>query len=244
MRNLRDNQQERTAFLPSADNQNTSLAIFVHGFEGSYLGTWGNLPSLLEQHADNEQPFAQWDYLFLGYGTGSISTYLDIAELICTRWRDAATGVLNTGRNYDRVALFGHSLGTLGIRQALCAWAVQPQGMTKALHSVTLFGSPLNGSPLARLAVWRDISDALKPNSPQLRMLRVWSKGAHTVQRWPVAKVVVGLDDRVVGNWGDFVSWIGDEDPITLTNLDHRALVKPKTWGDSSIVSYVRAALT
>jgi hypothetical protein len=116
--------------------------------------------------------------------------------------------------------------------------------MSSALHSVTLFGSPLNGSSLAKFAVWRRISDALKPNSPQLRMLRIWSKGAHAVQAWPVARVVVGLDDRVVGNFSDFVDWIGDETPVTTTNLDHRALVKPKTWNDSSIVSYVRAALT
>jgi hypothetical protein len=74
-------------------------------------------------------------------------------------------------------------------------------------------------------------------------MLREWSKGAHRKQRWPVAKVVVGLDDRVVGNQADLVNWTGDEDPVTVIDLDHRALVKPKTWEGSTMVNYIRVAL-
>ena len=244
MRNLRDRQHEHWAFLPSEQRPNTALALFVHGFEGGYLSTWGRLPDLLREHADGHAPFVDWDYLFAGYGTGNVSTFLDVAHVICSRWKDAATGVLPLNRRYTRLALFGHSLGTLGIRQALCAWSVQPSGMATALHSVTLFGPPLNGSRLARLAVWRDVAKALEPNNPQLRMLRAWARGAHDRQPWPQARVIVGLDDAVVGyEQQDLVDWPGDEAPVTTVNLDHRGLVKPPDWDNSSIVDYVRAAL-
>ena len=179
MRALIDRSDEKWAMLPNSNQQNTNLAIFVHGFIGEYLGTWGALPDLLKDNADSFPPFDEWDFLFVGYDTKDPLTFLDIARLICTHWEQAAAGALPLGRRYDKVALLGHSLGTLGIRQALCAWAIQPQGMRTALHSVTLFGTPLNGSPLAKFATWRyKIAEALKPGSAQLKMLRTWLKGA------------------------------------------------------------------
>jgi hypothetical protein len=245
MRDLKDRPHENWAFLPSRRYENSQVALFVHGFEGSHLGTWGHVPDLLAKYADDEDPFRHWDYLFVGYGTGNVTTFLDIAHVICSRWKDAASGTLNPGRQYTRLALIGHSLGTLGIRQTLCAWSVQPPGMATALHSVTLFGPPLNGSRLAKFAVWRQVADALEPNNPQLRMLRAWAKGAHDRQAWPVAKVVVGLDDKVVGyQQQDLVDWPGDEDPVTTVDLDHRALVKPPAWDQSSMVDYMRRALS
>jgi pimeloyl-ACP methyl ester carboxylesterase len=245
MRTLRDRQHEKWAFLPSEVRGNTHLALFVHGFWGGYLSTWGRLPDLLTEHADAHQPFSGWDYLFVGFDTGNVKTFLDVAHIICSRWMDAARGALPLNRTYTTLALFGHSLGTLGIRQALCAWSVQPPGMLAALRSVTLFGPPLNGSGLAKYAGWSsDVADALKENNPQLRMLRAWAKGAHQKQPWPEATVVVGLDDKVVGHeQQDLVNWPGDQDPVTTVHLDHRALVKPPDWDNSSIIDYVGRAL-
>jgi hypothetical protein len=245
MRKLNDRSKERWAFLPHATQANTSLAIFVHGFIGTHLATWGKLPWLLVNHADDHAPFAEWDYVFLGYDTAAPKTFLDIARLISTKWDDAATGALPSGRRYVRLALFGHSLGTLGIRQLLCAWSIQPQGMLEALHSVTLLGTPLNGSGWASLAKARyDIASALEPGSAQLLMLRAWLKGAELKKALPKAQVILGLDDKVVGHkYKDLIDWPGDREPVTLTNLDHRDLVKPDSWTESSVVDYVRRAL-
>src|SRR5688572_2122754 len=200
MRHLRDRNKEHWAFLPNESQANTKIAIFVHGFIGSYIGTWGALPALLAEKADSGPPFAEWDYLFMGYDTSNPETYIDIARLICSKWDDAASGALPLGRKYTHLALLGHSLGTLGIRQVLCAWSLQPKGMHSALHSVTLFGTPLNGSGLAKWGSLRyKIADALKPGSPQLTMLRTWLKGAQKKEPWPEARVILGLDDKVVG---------------------------------------------
>ena len=48
---------------------NTSLAMFVHGFRGNYLATWGKIPELIAEHADQDPILAGWDFLFVGYAT-------------------------------------------------------------------------------------------------------------------------------------------------------------------------------
>lgn len=243
MRTIQNRIQEQWAFLPAAA-ANTRLAIFVHGFRGSYLGTWGRLSDMLAEHADTHAPFADWDYLFIGYDTGNVETYLDIGRLICGEWRKAARGEAPFKRAYDKVALFGHSLGTLAIRQVLCAKSIQPDGMIGQLHSVTLFGTPINGSPWANLGLLWPIAAALKPNNPQLRMLKQWTEDAASYHPWPPAKVVLGLDDAVAAqSWGDFLTWPGDIAPVERMNFNHSDLVKPAAWDQSHIVDTIRNAL-
>jgi hypothetical protein len=139
--------------------------------------------------------------------------------------------------------LFGHSLGTLGIRQLLCAWTIQTPTMLKEIKSISLFGSPINGSRLANYAFWAKVGDALKPASPQLRMLKQWNEGAHKKDPWPTVNVYLGLDDKVVGHkYASLMQWAGDGQVI-LTNLDHSDLVKPTSWENSSIMNYIKNAL-
>lgn len=194
---LLNRSQEHWALLRSTDQPNTNLALFVHGFRGGYLSTWGKLPDFLREHSGADPRFREWDYLFVGYNTRRVDAYLDIARLMSSQWTLAKAGDLPYAQSYSRLALFGHSLGTLGIRQMLCAWSEQPSGLIDAVHSVTLFGTPLNGSPLALLAFGYAIRDALKPRNPQLRMLRAWAQGAHAERPWPEVRVILGQDDRL-----------------------------------------------
>jgi pimeloyl-ACP methyl ester carboxylesterase len=224
-----------------------SLAIFIHGFLGDHLTTWGRLPEMLREHALSEPHLALWDFLFLGYSTRQIASYLDIARLIATQWEKAATGKVPFSGKYKKFALLGHSLGTLGIRQLLCASVLQPPQMLQALHSVTLFGTPLNGSPLANYGagvIGGPIAEALKPGNPQLRMLRSWNESVHPLLKWSGVRVVLGTDDKVVGNkYSDLVDFAGDSKPSFLLNFDHRDLVKPKEWDKSSIRDEILGAL-
>jgi hypothetical protein len=242
MRKLLNRVKEQWAFLP-ATSPNARLAIFVHGYRGSYLGTWGHLPDMLAEHSDDKPVFREWDYLFIGYGTKNVEGYLDIAGVICTEWRKAKRGDAPFQRSYNRFALFGHSLGTLAIRQILCSKSIQKGDLLSDLHSVTLFGSPINGSPLAKFDIFLPIIEALKPTNPQLRMLRHWTEDAISYHQWPSPKVILGLDDKVVGHiWGDFLKWPGDGD-IEWTNYDHRDLVKPSAWEDSHVIDFIGTAL-
>ena len=219
--------------------------MFVHGFRGNYLRTWGALSEFLNQRADSDPTLSAWDYVFIGYETADVRTYLDISALIVSAWRQATAGEPPYNQKYDRLALFGHSLGTLGIRQALCANATHGGDMLKKLHSVTLFGSPLNGSKLAPLgSLFSPIAQALKPENSQLRMLKVWSEGSFIFLPWPKIRVVLGQGDWVVGQqFAELVQWPGDLHPPEQTVLDHSDLVKPEDWEHSSVMDYVRSAL-
>jgi pimeloyl-ACP methyl ester carboxylesterase len=223
-----------------------SLAIFVHGFLGNHLTTWGSLPSMLQQNAESDPVLAAWDFLFLGYSTRKVRSYLDIARVIATQWEKAASGKPPFAGRYTRFALFGHSLGTLGVRQLLCAGVMQPAQMLSALHSVTLFGTPLNGSPLAKYAGWAGgpISEALEPGNAQLRMLRSWNESVHPFLKWKGVRVVLGMDDQVVGNkYADLVDFAGDLKPAFLLKFDHADLVKPRNWATSTIRDEIVGAL-
>lgn len=244
-RGFQDQQEALWTFLRGVQG-NDSLAIFVHGFRGNYLTTWGRLPELLDKFADSDPTLCSWDFLFLGYRTRSIATYLDIARLISGQWEMASTGQPPFDVRYKRLSLFGHSLGTLGIRQLLCAKSLHPRDMLTGLHSVMLFGTPLNGSPLAPLGslVGGAITKALEPGNPQLRMLHSWTESIHATLDWRKVKIVLGTDDRVVGyQYADMIKFAGDESNPLLLNFGHRALVKPVSWNDSIVRDLIVGAL-
>jgi pimeloyl-ACP methyl ester carboxylesterase len=241
---LNNRSKELWALIRRTDASNSRLAIFVHGFIGDYLNTWGHLPDFLKKNAGQDADFAEWDFLFLGYSTGEVETYLDIASLISTEWGKAAGGRSPYGHAYGKLALFGHSLGTLGIRQALCGRFNRPPQLLKAIHSVTLFGTPLNGSPLALFGFVYKIAAALKPANPQLRMLKDWSEGAFAVAPWPNVRVVLGEGDWVVGQkFKELVQWPGDIQPPDEKPLDHTDLSKPNMWTNCAVMDYIRDGL-
>lgn len=241
-----DRQEELWALLRQANGgDGRSLAIFVHGFFGNHLSTWGQLPEMLRIHAQSENSLKDWDFLFLGYSTWNISSYLDIAHIVSTQWENASEGRLPFNGKYQRFALFGHSLGTLGIRQLLCAGTIHPSNMIASLHSVTLFGTPLNGSPLAKIPAFGrvKIAEALEPSNPQLRMLRCWNQSMHPLLKWKKVRLILGLDDKVVGQSAqDLIEFAGDAKPETL-NFDHGNLVKPVDWHTSTIRDKIVEAL-
>jgi hypothetical protein len=242
MRELVHRDKDHFALIRRSDRPNDRLAVFVHGFRGNYWSTWGGLPALLQNEADTKPIFQDWDYVFLGYKTSDVATYLDIAKFIWTEWRKASRGDPPYKQAYTRLALLGHSLGTLGIRQALCAHQQRPANMLAALHRVTYFGSPMNGSALAYLDLTTKIGDALKPGNPQLRMLKGWTEDGFVHAPWPKVRVVTGIDDKVVGYANaEIMDWAGDE-PESQTGYDHTEMVKPNGW-NTQIVDYVEACL-
>lgn len=243
-RKFTDRPETKWALVYSEENPNNNLCIFIHGFYGNYLTTWGKIPQLLRDHADQDRACKDWDFLFIGYDTGNVESYIDISNIIVTEWRKARNGEAPYGNEYKRFALVGHSLGTLGIRQLLCAQALQPDRTICDLKSVLLFGTPLSGSPLAKYAFWSGIGSSLKENNPQMRMLRVWTKSTVENIKWPQVRVILGLDDKVVGaKQTELIKWEGDVDPVDVNNLDHGTLVKPNQW-DSLVINYLQNALT
>jgi pimeloyl-ACP methyl ester carboxylesterase len=242
-RNIQNRLKEKWAYIPAADSRNRKLAVFVHGYGGNYLDTWGNLPQLLTEHADIKEPFTSWDYMFCGYSTVDVHTYLDISVLIATQLRRALGGVEPYVAKYDTFALVGHSLGTLGIRQFLCDWKSHPAGILRRLKSVTLFASPIAGSFLAHFGIGA-IADSLKPAGPQLQMLRRWTSCAHSREPWPEVKTVVGVGDRVVGQTASFfVDWTNDNQVPDYIAVGHIEMVKVNDWKKSACLTVLKEQL-
>lgn len=249
-RELVHREDQHFAYVRKKDGTpNTGLVIFVHGFRGSYLSTWGQLSDFLEQHADSDEKLEKWDYLFLGYRTYSIDTFLEIARIVSSQWDKASKKNSPFDRNaYSKLALFGHSLGTLGLRQLICNVSEQPDGLLDALSKVVLFGSPLNGSPLTGLAAFAPIADAirgqpaalsptayriadaLKRDSAELQMLCAWGRTVRKMRDGKLGptKVILGTDDHVVGT-GGLAAW--QDDCELTTPLNHSQLVKVSSDG-------------
>jgi len=236
-RNFQDRQGEHWTLIKGSSN-NTRLAIFVHGFLGNHLTTWGRLPELLQANADTDPVLVTWDFLFIGYSTNAVASYLDIARLISTQLHLACEGQPPFSHQYERFALLGHSLGTLGIRQLLCAKALHHPGMIDKLHSIMLFGTPLNGSRLAMFGglLGGSITKALEPGNPQLRMLHAWTESIYPSLAWKEVKLVLGTEDRVVGfDHVDLVKFPGDAPNPILWGLNHSSMVKPASWEASTV---------
>ncbi len=243
-----ERQDGKRTFVARTDRANKCLAIFVHGWRGGHLSTWGDLAKYLEHHAHEKRVLEDWDYLFVGYKTYSLGSLLSIARVLAGEWTDAALGQPPFSHGYQTLALIGHSLGTLGIRQLLCAVSEHPKGMLDALHCALLFGSPLNGSPLASFAAlarvkdalegdWPallpgtyQINDVLQPDGQIIQMLHVWNKtfqlsAEHRKLR---VKVILGADDMVVDQRG-LAEWEGDKRKLTYFN--HTRLCKVQYKG-------------
>jgi len=246
-RTLIDRPDEKWALIKAEDRQNTRLAIFVHGFTGSYLGTWGALPDFLIQNSANITEFEGWDFLFVGYDTATIDNFLGIAQIIFSKWTLATQSPKIDpfkSNDYDTLSLIGHSLGTLGIRQTLCALSMQPKGFDKAVKSAVLLGAPQNGSPLANFGLGAHVAElvknknllalnpfalriagALKPQSPELIMLKAWYESiqGHGCFGQPALHLHLGIGDYVVG-W-QHSKW-GSEPNAIVHNASHNSLLK------------------
>lgn len=96
------------------DLSNKKLMVFVHGFYGDCMSTWGDLPRLLLQDED----LSKVDFCFLGYK----STVADVPTLgryLSHVFRKAADGQEPFPIKYQKFIVVAHSLGGAGVRASL-----------------------------------------------------------------------------------------------------------------------------
>ncbi len=105
------------------DNPQT-LVIFIHGFNGRLINTWGEFPDFIRLNND----FKNADILFYGYDSlknpaaqSSQNLYNSLSNL--TENSTNAWGIerafINESFKYEQIVLVAHSLGALVLRKAL-----------------------------------------------------------------------------------------------------------------------------
>jgi triacylglycerol esterase/lipase EstA (alpha/beta hydrolase family) len=239
------------ALQQRSDTPNDSLCILVHGFRGTYLGTWGKLPEVIRTSRKTDILHG-WDYCYVGYETWQIATFLDIAERVGQRVTQARAGQAPFDRKYKRFAFAGHSLGTLGIRQLFCAGLLNGQIASSEIKGAVLYGTPIAGSWMAKfssplrvkdtlvkgLKLWKagktpalpnkfSIAEALKVNSPQIRMLHKWTSCANHGRQWPVIRKAYGTRDAVVHpGLRELVEWAGDDQQQYTVESSHTDMLQ------------------
>jgi pimeloyl-ACP methyl ester carboxylesterase len=131
--------------------------VFVHGFGGNALKTWGDFPALAMTHPD----FAGIDLIFLGYPSRSsraaysadlIYRTLDLLLARPQAFMSATFGPARAaGFAYDKVILVGHSLGGALVRAA--AQTAKREGRPWAEHlRLALFAPAHLGADILMLA--------------------------------------------------------------------------------------------
>lgn len=112
--------------------------VFVHGFTGDAVSTWGAIPELLSQ----DPALAGWDLYGFGYQT---QRRIDILHLWSSdaRLEEISTELvaLPELRRYRRLAFVAHSMGGLVVQRAL---VTSPDLLNRASH-VIFFGTPSAG---------------------------------------------------------------------------------------------------
>ena len=229
-----------------------NLLVFVHGFGGASVGTWSHFPALLQGRAQT----AGWDAVFFGYdglhtpAAFSAATLRDFIREFETNSAWHANQELDPSHHrapltYQRIAIVGHSLGSIVSREAMCqglrrgdTWpdkcclllfAPAHTGADVILlvretlpHSMTALAQSV-AQLFGKFKVLKDLvpeSRALVALKQQVEhQLRTNGKSAVT------AKLVVHANDDRVVRPEDFIP---EDEPLTPMVATHTSVCKPE----------------
>jgi pimeloyl-ACP methyl ester carboxylesterase len=205
---------------------NTSIAIFVHGFTGEYLATWGKLPELLQK----DPALDAYDFLFWGYP----SRFFGANEKIGTTGQHLKTEIDFLPKTYDRVILIGHSMGGLVIRSYIVQTLIDGKGNDlKSIADVILFGTPNEGLGRADAIpkiVNDQIADLGLASELIVTLRKYWVQRVASAQRHDEYNrqiptlAVAGYTDNFVPK-ESVKSFFLD---TAITDGDHTSMVKPE----------------
>ena len=241
---------EVTAFL-AMDPVDKAL-VFLHGFNGSAVGTWLQFPRLLLE----TEAFAGYDLYFFGYDGLRTRSYISSLKLrdFLRRLLPSPCATLDPhftesekrseGSEYGRLFIVAHSLGAVVARQALVeAWTSKETWLD--LVRLILFAPAHLGANIAKLCLeaftglpFRGIPEALvsfafppiqdlKHDSETLAKLLADTRSAlesGASDCFKARRVILAETDRIVEP-GRFA-----EDPAAelITGVGHSGICKPR----------------
>jgi alpha/beta hydrolase fold len=206
---------------------NKVAIVFVHGFTGDVVKTWGEIPHLLHQQPE----LAGWDLAGFGYESGC---RFDIVNL----WSaDAGLEEISTmlytdldSPRYERIALVAHSMGGLIVQRALVKY---PKLRTR-VSQVILFGTPSRGLVKATLVSWlKQQTQNMSASGPFVASLREeWTK-LDAERQLPPLLAVAGESDQFVpptSSLGPF-----PEDMCRVIPGNHLTMLNAAAAGDPCV---------
>lgn len=241
---------ESPAVVPVRVEENAAAIVFVHGFSGNALKTWGNFPSQLAQ----ETSLKGWDIFSYGYATSigrfetpGFWTADPNIERLAIGLRTAAS--LPPLNKYRSIAFIAHSMGGLVVQEAL-AEPIQinvHEQLAYRVSHVILFGSPSGGLKKAILGfLKRQIRDmGTGPSSFFKRARPQWDVRFKTtpndIQGQHPFKFLV-----VAGDQDEFVPASSSLYPFhdryrRVVPGDHLSIVKPSSANSPSIQLIIEA---
>lgn len=208
--------------------------IFVHGLGGSHK-TWGRFGELLKS-----DPSVDWDSFHFTYPSAKLglrllptqSHYQPIEVLA----QALKSQIDNRLEHYEEIALVGHSLGGLVIRQYLLNEKIA--GRPTKVNKIILYATPSSGASLAEIG----------------RLLSFFGENGHTRQlckrsdflnilsrNWASSgiesdldiTIIVGGDDRIVSRESVEANFRTQErEPLLILEAGHLDIAKPTSIDD------------
>lgn len=220
--------------------------IFVHGYLGSQLESWGDMPSLLQ----SDPEWAKWDIAFFGYDTFVLPrfkrkvSYDERIRAFISRLQE----LQDPPNSYEAIGLVGHSFGGLLILGALHRMANAARldpAIAQVVTSVrlaVLYGTPVQGSD--RITAWIAIRHPelwqMYRLEPERQQIVQWL--ADRVERpllvLPCGPVDAAILMSVVYSPSDL--WVGPREARGLApgdlaksiDVSHTAICKPTSHSD------------
>jgi len=236
-----ERQLHRIGFLRPDGKPRPNLLVFVHGFTGSILSTWGRFPELLAEDPDWED----WDLSFFGYRTGVARrfTHVGTANVV----GELARSLELESSTVQSIGLVGHSMGGLLLVDSLrfleSEKTVRASALRDRLRFLLTYGTPFRGdeSPWYHPKRWlgylgfTEVATFYRASGDRQNLI-AWLKGrfsrdnivlsADAGQAFVLFKAVYGSGDRVAAPL-DSESFIPQE-ALYPIDVSHTRLSKPK----------------
>lgn len=240
---------ESRSFVILTKRKAEVAVVFVHGFNGDAVRTWGDFETL----AAEDPRFRQTDFYFFGYdalfsNVMAAASFLhgmldqlgrDPLPLLGTLATPEAQ--MNRKDGYSKIVIVAHSLGGVVSRWVLLR-AVEEQAPWVGKLRYLLFAPAHRGSDLAGLATQgaegisflKFLVEALKAGSPLVRELDSRSPVLADLERRTkelaaqhaclrATRVVIAEKEMVVNNW----IFALDPYPQALRGTNHESVCKP-----------------
>jgi len=241
-----------------------NFVIFIHGFMGDAVDTWSNFQEFIlnTDKFSGAEKFRNADIIFYGYKSLRMQANnqaLLLLDLLRQMKAPVKNGIIPAGfeeRNYSRILLVAHSLGSIVARRALL-FANQEHEDWMDKTRMVLFAPAHNGAKAAALAMEAagsilgvaaylaryqfPVLDELKIDSPTIQNLKNDTLGVLGDNNGDFTKAHTVI-------WAELEKVVDNQpfckDPVAkLLPKNHISVCKPDLNGFTSPVQYVTNAL-